>query len=520
MTLRRLLALSLLAAAACGSVDEKPKCSTSASCAAGQYCARTPDGDVCWPDAAPPSIASVTVTCDTTPCVRDAKLTVQVSASDAEELAAVEVSLDLDPARWVALSKAGSAWTGQLALREWAFPAFSRGVVATARARDGARNEVTQVAAGVDVTRLRWAVEAKAGSTLALSPPAIHPDGTIIVGNANHELLFLTPTGTQAEDPLSIGGGAITSVAVGDKAIWVGNTDNQVRAVSLEKKAILAGLGVNVGGPIRGGLAVLPGSTEWAFAGGEGGQLGGASSTAGLDELAQPASFISGPAITSDAKVCGAITGASSSLRCYTFVGGALETAWTTGIGTDVTAALAIDGVGTFFTGSADGKVFRTSSAGAAAPPFTLPDKLSESAVLLTSGDVVVGDLTGLVHRITIAGTEAWSPAANVGGIPLAPLALVGGSASFLVGTRNGLVRALASDGSTVWNGALTGAPALQGTNISLPSTETPVTSTAYFSASNGKVYAVIVDGTLDTDAPWPKAFRDRRNRSNAGAAP
>jgi len=520
MTLRRLLALSLLAAAACGSVDEKPKCSTSASCAAGQYCARTPDGDVCWPDAAPPSITSVTVTCDTTPCVRDGKLTVQVSASDAEELAAVEVSLDLEPSRWVALSKVGSAWTGQVALREWAFPAFSRGVVATARARDGARNEVTQAAAGVDVTRLRWAVEAKVGSGAALSAPAVQVDGTIVVGNANHELLFLTPAGTPAEDPLPIGGGAITSVAVGDKAIWVGSDDNNVRAADLERKSVLASVGVSVGGPIRGGLAVWPGTPEWAFAGGEDGQLGGASTTASQVALSLPASYIAGPAITAAGKICSATSKLASVLNCYSFASNAIGLDWSTGVGSSVTATAALDSDGTVLTGSFDAKIQRTTSVGASNPVQTLGDSVLESPIVLTNRDIVVGDQSGVLHRLGSSGAPVWASPPNLGGIPLSSLAISGGSAPLLTGTRNGRVFALADNGTTVWSTTLTGNPALKGTNISHPSTETPVTSTAYFSASNGKVYAVIVDGTLDTAAPWPKAFRDRRNRSNAGAAP
>ncbi len=44
--------------------------------------------------------------------------------------------------------------------------------------------------------------------------------------------------------------------------------------------------------------------------------------------------------------------------------------------------------------------------------------------------------------------------------------------------------------------------------------------STAYFSGANGKLYAVIVDGHLDTSAPWPKAFHDPRNTNRAGPQP
>jgi hypothetical protein len=520
MLTRRLLALTSAALAACGSVDDKPKCATSASCAAGHYCAVTPDGNVCWPDAAPPQLASVSVACDATPCVRDAKLTVQVSATDDAELAAVEVSLDLDATRWVALSKAGNVWTGQLALREWGFPYFTQPVVATARARDGARNVVTQAAAGVSVTRLRWAVEAKAGSTSALSPPAVQTDGTIVVGNANHELLFLTPAGTAAEDPLVIGGGAITSIAVGDKAIWVGSDDGNVRAAEVERKAVVPGVFVNVEGPILGGLAVHTlGAEEWAFAGGQGARLGAAGSTAGDDPKTAPASYLAGPVVSSSGEVLAIAYGVSSELRRFAF-DGAFTPGWAAPVGVNAVSAPAIDSQGYILTGSGDGKITRVSSSGTASPPATLSGGVEEPLVVLGDGSVLAADSTGKLNRVAISGTATWAPAKTLDGLPLAPVALAGTSARVLVGTRNGFIYALADDGSTLWSTTLTGTPTLKGTNISFPSTQTPVTSTAYFSASNGKVYAVIVDGTLDTDAPWPKAFRDRRNRSNAGVPP
>jgi hypothetical protein len=45
-------------------------------------------------------------------------------------------------------------------------------------------------------------------------------------------------------------------------------------------------------------------------------------------------------------------------------------------------------------------------------------------------------------------------------------------------------------------------------------------TSTAYLAGADGNLYAVIVDGALDTSAPWPKAFHDPQNTSNAGVTP
>ncbi len=46
------------------------------------------------------------------------------------------------------------------------------------------------------------------------------------------------------------------------------------------------------------------------------------------------------------------------------------------------------------------------------------------------------------------------------------------------------------------------------------------VISTAYIASSSGKLFAVIVDGQLDSAAPWPKAFHDPRNTNRAGPQP
>ena len=45
-------------------------------------------------------------------------------------------------------------------------------------------------------------------------------------------------------------------------------------------------------------------------------------------------------------------------------------------------------------------------------------------------------------------------------------------------------------------------------------------TSTAYLAGADGNLYAVLVDGALDTSAPWPKAFHDPQNTSNAATGP
>jgi outer membrane protein assembly factor BamB len=99
-------------------------------------------------------------------------------------------------------------------------------------------------------------------------------------------------------------------------------------------------------------------------------------------------------------------------------------------------------------------------------------------------------------------------------------MVLSSASATLLVPTAGGKVYAFRDDGTPVWSHELD-ATALRAPNIHTPSGQTtPVMSTAYFAASNGRLYAVIVDGQLDAAAPWPKAFHDPRNTNRAGPQP
>ena len=147
-------------------------------------------------------------------------------------------------------------------------------------------------------------------------------------------------------------------------------------------------------------------------------------------------------------------------------------------------------------------------------------DSILEQPIVTYGDRLVLGDQSGALYCFSSDGPLVWTPAKDLGSTPLSPLALTDGPARLLVATRNGTLYALADDGTTLWSGPVATGTTFRGSNISFPSAESPVTSTAYLSAANGKVYAVAVDGTLDTAAPWPKAFHDRRNTSNAGAAP
>ena len=89
-----------------------------------------------------------------------------------------------------------------------------------------------------------------------------------------------------------------------------------------------------------------------------------------------------------------------------------------------------------------------------------------------------------------------------------------------MVPTSDGSVFAVrVADGTVTWTQRLTAAAqSLEPANIWTEPGAT--TSTAYLAGADGNLYAVIVDGVLDTSAPWPKAFHDPQNTSNAGVAP
>jgi outer membrane protein assembly factor BamB len=193
-------------------------------------------------------------------------------------------------------------------------------------------------------------------------------------------------------------------------------------------------------------------------------------------------------------------------------------------VGVNVSAPLAVDGTGAIWTGSLDAKLSRTvpgDTSGTVSTITTLPGSIVDSPVILSNGDVVVGDQTGLLHRLSSAGASLWTTEPNLGAAVHAPLVLAGGSAMLLAPTAGGKLFALRSDGSEVWSAALESGKAIRPGNIHTPPGQTaPVSSTAYFASESGKLFAVIVDGQLDASAPWPKAFHDPRNTNHAGPQP
>ena len=77
--MKRALFLAALAAVACDDVTDRGDCSASTDCPQGEYCASTPDGKVCWPDATGPTLAVGSAGC-TGGCKRDGTLEVTATA--------------------------------------------------------------------------------------------------------------------------------------------------------------------------------------------------------------------------------------------------------------------------------------------------------------------------------------------------------------------------------------------------------------------------------------------------------
>jgi outer membrane protein assembly factor BamB len=516
-------------AAACGGVKHRDDCRTSAGCPVGQYCAQTREGSVCWPDPVPPVVSGLTVACGTLDCPRDGTLVVTAEATDDVELSAVEATVDLDPFHAFPLVRgSGSSWSGTVQLADVEFPAYSSAVVVTVRARDGARNESFAVAmeglppAGQRpvVTRERWVYE----SSGALTPPAVTADGTAVFGRSDtlNQLVAVAANGTKAWSR-ALGSGTVTAPPrIGAQAIWVGANDGKLYAVALDGSAEIATRRCPASGVAKGPPAVLTtGVVDVAFGAFSTGRIYASGPTCVPTEAND--SSTAGAAISASGSVIG-VTGAglAATLRRFGWDGETFTTGWSVDVGGEVIAPIAFDVAGNALTGSKDMTVSRTTTAGVSASLATLAGSIDSSPIVLSGGDIVVGDASGLLHRLTSAGDVVAGFPVDLGAAVHAPMALMDGPVRFLVATENGRVHALSDAGVILWSGALTTGTALGAGNIHTAmdcAVASPCISTAYFGGADGKLYAVIVEGRLDTDAPWPKAWHDARNTSRAGGA-
>jgi hypothetical protein len=521
--MNRSLLLAAALAAACGDVKDRADCSTSAACAAGEYCAHTREGSVCWPDPVPPAVGGVTVTC-ASPCLRDGLLEVSAVASDDKELLAVEAIADLAPDRPFPLARVDGGWSGQVDLGSLPFPAMEREVAVTVRARDGAGN-VAEVAATERpvVTRVRWEKALDTGLVIP-TPPAVSGAGVVVVGGSDGKLRFFGSDGEPVRAPLTVAGGAIDQPAsIGAQAIWVGANDGKLYAVALDGSAVNTGRTCTASGTAKGPPAILTtGGVDVAFGAFSNGRIYASGPTCvPTAETPGKDPYTSGVALDGSGGVYGATaTLALKAVRRHIWDGEAFAPSWEVDVGDTISAALAMNGTGSVLTGSAAGEVERTwagAGAGTVAGLATLDGSIDESPIVLSNGDVVVGDASGKLHRLSATGARVWDPPVDLGAAVHAPMALLtadGQSRWFLVATADGVVHALGDDGAPLWKGAVSGQPLGAG-NLHTPAGS--AFSTAYFAGDDGKLYALAVEGRLDTSSPWPKAWHDARNTSRAG---
>ncbi|ABS28536.1 PQQ-binding-like beta-propeller repeat protein [Anaeromyxobacter sp. Fw109-5] len=516
---------SVFLALSCDSVDDRGSCWASADCPAGQYCARTPDGNVCWSDAEPPVVSGVTVSCSTTPCRRDGVLRVEATASDGEELAGVEAFIDLDGGtRKVALTRSGAGWGADLPLRDWPFEAYSRPVIVGVVARDGARNESTAAASPVEVTRLRW--EREVAPSIALTSPAVGDGGELVVGAANGKLHVFDDAGIPRRAPIAVGIAYHAGAPViGIDAIWIASNDGNLYGVALDAGSVKTECGT---GESIQTAPVLIGDGTRALAGSAAAVVAVASTT-GLCSLTATAGPVRAtPVATSSGEV---LVASGSTMESFTLLAnGALSANWTgvppaparPSLGGLVTAPLAAD-EHAIWSVSSTGNVQATELDATSTGMGSLGVGASGIAVL-KDGNVILSQESGTLRRLDPLRSPAWNESAQLSGVPATPMVVSGQATQLIVPTSTGRLYAVReSDGGIAWSVKLSAAgAALQPANIYTPPGQPAgaVTSTAYVSGADGKLYAVIVDGQLDTAAPWPKAFHDPRNTNNAGTAP
>lgn len=522
MTRTPFLAAALLAVA-CGDVDERAECRTSAGCPVGEYCAHTADGSVCWPDAVLPAVGVVTVGCGTAGCVRDGELVVSAEVTDDAEVYAVEATVDFDPEHPIALARGeGTTWTGTVPLGDLDFPALTRAAVVTVRALDGARNEASAVAAEgqrPEVTRVRW--EYPAGGEL--TPAAVMADGTALFGRSDtaDQLHAVDVTGTKAWS-LTLGTGTVTSApSIGAEAIWVGANDGKLYAVALDGSGELAARRCTASGAAKGPPAILTtGSVDVAFGAFGNGRIYASGPTCvPTAETPGKDPYTNGAVVDGTGAVFGATaTLALKAIRRHFWDGEAFSASWIVDVADAVNAPLAMPAADVVVAGSTAGELERVgvgAGSGAVALLTTLTGSIEESPIILSDGDLVVGDASGNLHRIRSDGTAVWDPPIDLGAAVHAPMALADGPVRFLVATADGVVHALDDDGLEQWSGPLTAGLALGAGNLHTPAGS--AFSTAYFGGADGKLYAVVVEGRIDGSAPWPKAWHDARNTSRAG---
>jgi outer membrane protein assembly factor BamB len=515
------VALGMLVGCGDGGGSSDPKCQTGA-CGAQRFCAHTPDGGVCWKDTTPPVIAVSSMDCSTTPCRRDSVLTVTATVSDesyGNAMGEVKVALDLDaehPLTLQRVSPTGNDYRLEAKLADLPFPYFAHDVAATVSAKDEAGNEVSVPLAAVGVTRERWRLGLTGGAgTFPLSMPVVvKEDGRILATSGDGSLHSVSSNGAEQGAPVAIGAAANGPPALGAGAIWLAGQDGTLQKRSLTDGSVIALTDcTSTGGAALLGPPAVLGDRVIASSNGTDVLVARPSNSCNAASLSEA---ISAPA-SLDANGHVALASGTTLREFSVAASASLVDSWTgvtpPGVGS-VVEPIAVDGEGALWTTALSGTLYRTTSTGASAQVSTAPSASSAGAVILSDNSAVVPDYVGVVRRLTATGSSPWTANPTVSGHPRTPLALGGSDPSLLVPTSDGSLYVLRqSTGELIWSTKLS-PQALQPPNIwTEPGAKT---STAYLASANGTLYAVIVDGTLDTTAPWPKAYHDPQNTSNA----
>lgn len=464
-------------------------------------------------DTVPPVITGAGITCGATPCLRDSTLTVSAAVADSHP-GPVSATVSLAPSSPVDLAFSAGSYSGAFAIRDHPFPWFARNATAEVSATDLAGNTATlAIPTPVQVTRLRWATPVEATAPPGVTGVAVDGVGNLYVGGANGKLYVLAPTGSVTSRWAV---GAATSFtaapAVGAGGIWIGD-QSTVYLVNPSTGAVANGSGCLIGGPATT-PAIAQLGVETAFVGSRVGRLFAVAAPTKCTNSNAYEAFYAAPAIDADKNVY--VASDVGRLRSMKLDGtGFFVENWAApgyaSVGASVRAPLALAS-GDVWSASFEpsGQIFRTTASGSAGL-VAVGGSLTDP-ILLSNGDVVAGD-GNVVRRWngsgTLLGTSAGLAAAVV-----SVMALADGDASFLVATASGSVHALDADLVMVWQGTLTaGQPLAEGNVFKLPGDSF---STAVFGGADGRVHAVLLDGGLDTSAPWPKVHHDARNTGNA----
>jgi outer membrane protein assembly factor BamB len=329
-------------------------------------------------------------------------------------------------------------------------------------------------------------------------------------------LHFVGTDGTLIESKVVTGALEINGpAAVGSSAIWVGGESGSLYPVGFDREL---GAACDAGEAISGAPAIVGNrvvaSTNASYV-----VVADTISTCNIADVAATA-----PPVIALERVLVPVGGKLRNFSIRT--NGVLRDEWTGAppspdVG-DVQALLAVDAQDAVWSVSTAGPVVRT-TASATAAPLTLdpvPSTNSTGPIILSDGTAVIGDRVPAQVRRVSAGTGATWTSAALTGSPAIPLALGGATPALLVPTSRGYLYLLRqSNGEVLWSKRIT--PSNQGLEPPNIWTEAgATTSTAYLSGADGVLYAVIVDGALDTSAPWPKAYHDPQNTSNAGSPP